>query len=444
MATKTITSEQSETKVGTAGTKLYTKTRVTYTLDQNGNIDPNLVKQEILYQQVPGDPLVVAATRNGTSGDFTFNKNSITGETYFGADAQKSLKTGALKTSTNHQIQTASKKEGLTPEQTKAILGASSTATTAPTNPDGPSAEQQKDTAKLFNEATSIARETYNGEQRDVRYPEDLQLDQQDCIQFSIFKYIPSTVSLEQNLKRRRLTGKKPIGTITLSIPGGISDSNQADWQKDDLNIFQKDAADLLNNFFLGGANAAANSAQTSLNAIGADTKALEAFVAVKGTQTLLGSNIFSRQFGAVENPNSELLFSGPQLRTFSFTFRMYPRSQKEAKIVQKIIRYFKQAMAVQRSKSVLILKAPNTFGIKYLTSGGGEHPYLNRFKECALTQCNVNYTPDGTYMTYAGEPSMTAYELQLQFQELEPIFNDDYTALDKDDDNSKEMQIGY
>ena len=99
MATKTITSEQSETKVGTAGTKLYTKTRVTYTLDQNGNIDPNLVKQEILYQQVPGDPLVVAATRNGTSGDFTFNKNSITGETYFGADAQKSLKTGALKTS---------------------------------------------------------------------------------------------------------------------------------------------------------------------------------------------------------------------------------------------------------------------------------------------------------------------------------------------------------
>ena len=43
--------------------------------------------------------------------------------------------------------------------------------------------------------------------------------------------------------------------------------------------------------------------------------------------------------------------------------------------------------------------------------------------------------------MTYAGEPSMTSYELQLQFQELEPIFNDDYTDADggKTDSN-----IGY
>lgn len=95
--------------------------------------------------------------------------------------------------------------------------------------------------------------------------------------------------------------------------------------------------------------------------------------------------------------------------------------------MVKKIIRTFKQAMSVQRGKSSLILRTPNTFGIKYLTSNGEEHPYLTKFKECALTQCNVNYTPDGTYMTYAGEPSMTAYELQLTFQELEPIFNDDY-----------------
>jgi hypothetical protein len=29
---------------------------------------------------------------------------------------------------------------------------------------------------------------------------------------------------------------------------------------------------------------------------------------------------------------------------------------------------------------------------------------------------------------------------LQLQFQELEPIFNDDYTELDKDQD----LNIGY
>ena len=104
-------------------------------------------------------------------------------------------------------------------------------------------------------------------------------------------------------------------------------------------------------------------------------------------------------------------------------------------------IRYFKQSMAVQRSASILTLRTPDTFGIKYLTAGDNkEHPYLNKFKECALTQCNVNYTPDGTYMTYAGEPSMTAYELQLQFQELEPIFNDDYGNAS----NGIDTEIGY
>ena len=62
------------------------------------------------------------------------------------------------------------------------------------------------------------------------------------------------------------------------------------------------------------------------------------------------------------------------------------------------------------------------------MTVGQGQHPYLNRFKECALTSCNVEYTPDGTYMTYDGpEKSMTAYRLSLSFQELEPIFNEDY-----------------
>jgi hypothetical protein len=66
------------------------------------------------------------------------------------------------------------------------------------------------------------------------------------------------------------------------------------------------------------------------------------------------------------------------------------------------------------------------------LTAGQKAHPYLNRFKECALSSCNVEYTPDGTYMTYDGpEKSMTAYRLSLTFQELEPLFDDEYGSDD-------------
>jgi hypothetical protein len=122
-----------------------------------------------------------------------------------------------------------------------------------------------------------------------------------------------------------------------------------------------------------------------------------------------------------------ELLFSGPSLRSFSFTFKLSPRSEREAIAVKTIIRSFKQAMSAKRTESTLLLKSPFTFAISYI-SGDKQHPYLNKFKECALTNCSVNYTPYGTYMTYAGkEKSMVAYELQLQFQELEPLFDDEY-----------------
>ena len=60
--------------------------------------------------------------------------------------------------------------------------------------------------------------------------------------------------------------------------------------------------------------------------------------------------------------------------------------------------------------------------------------PFLNKFKECALTNCSVNYTPEGNYMSYDGkERSMTSYEMTLQFQELVPLFDDDYGTNDTD-----------
>ena len=61
------------------------------------------------------------------------------------------------------------------------------------------------------------------------------------------------------------------------------------------------------------------------------------------------------------------------------------------------------------------------------MTAGQKAHPFLNRFKECALTSCNVSYTPSGTYMTYGEDKSMTAYGLTLTFGELEPVFDDEY-----------------
>ncbi len=47
-------------------------------------------------------------------------------------------------------------------------------------------------------------------------------------------------------------------------------------------------------------------------------------------------------------------------------------------------------------------------------------------FKECALGGFNVNYTPNGNYSTYE-DGVMTAYQITMNFRELNPIYNDDY-----------------
>ena len=105
--------------------------------------------------------------------------------------------------------------------------------------------------------------------------------------------------------------------------------------------------------------------------------------------------------------------------------------------MIVKIIRFFKQNMAPQKGggsggeSANLFLKAPNTFQIHYLHQGG-EHPYIGRAKECAMTSLEVDYTPDGNYSTYK-DGFMTSYTMSMSFKELEPIFYEDYDDGDGD-----------
>jgi len=154
----------------------------------------------------------------------------------------------------------------------------------------------------------------------------------------------------------------------------------------------------------------------------------------------VIGNTSFvTRQSGITINPNMELLFSGPQLRSFAFQFNFAPRFKEEAEQVRKIIRLLKMHSAPVITKTgSIFLKTPKIFQLEYIYNGDGSdtadgktHPYLNKIKPCALRSVSVNYTPDGKYMTYAGGGSMVQTTLTLNFSELEPIYNIDY-----EDDN--------
>ena len=82
--------------------------------------------------------------------------------------------------------------------------------------------------------------------------------------------------------------------------------------------------------------------------------------------------------------------------------------------------------MSPIRTESNLFLLAPHTFQIHYLLRGTGEHPYIGKMKECALTSMSTDYTPENNYSTLR-DGFMTSYTITMEFKELEPIFNDDY-----------------
>jgi hypothetical protein len=254
----------------------------------------------------------------------------------------------------------------------------------------------------------------------------------QDILQFDMLKYRPKKFNEKQFGFEDRQQGTS-IGTVILPIPAGIADNQAVSWGPDNMNAIQAAVAKAALDGIMDSPGAAVDSLVDSARKVARNSGEAKSGLARAIAGMASGNqNMIARTTGAILNPNMELLFNAPQLRPFNFSFVLSPRSKEEAKIVMKIIRFFKQGMAPIRSKSNLFLKSPHTFQLKYKFrgEGGREHPYLNKFKECALQSFGVQYTPSGNYSTY-DDGVMTQYQVTMTFTELEPIFNDDYGKSD-------------
>ena len=324
-------------------------------------------------------------------------------------------------------------------------------------NEDG----KDKTTYQLTNSTidVSIDGRRFRKQYGHFAYPEDLRTNKQDRIKFTQ-KFtegtkIDATISSGQKTFQRKV--KKVRGSVTLPVVSGIEDTNAVKWDGTTLNPIQalagagamgvfeqvRNSGKIGDAFSVGGRAIQDVKDQLAKGEVGSD---LASAVNVYLAQSAVGAQgLLSRTTGAILNPNLEMLFGGPQLRRFTFSFTLSPRDADEATQVRKIIRFFKQGMSVKTSASNVFLKSPNVFDIEYksFNTNGTEitHPSINIIKTCALTSCNVQYTPNNTYMTYE-DPfrTMQAYQLTMQFGELDPIYDDDYAKLDNDQD----QVIGY
>lgn len=296
--------------------------------------------------------------------------------------------------------------------------------------------EETKDILKNIEIGTP---KSLRDEYEDLRYPINLN-DNQDTIQFNMFKYVGLKRNDEEtrfSLKSKRDFEKGKItGSVVLPIQTGIKDSNGVEWGVGNMNPLQAFGFNVLTDN-----NGIVNSIRKEIENLkndkdGVTTDALNTAKIIAYQEALQVQGLLARTTGAILNPNVELLFRAPQLRGFGFSFFLAARSQPEANEIKKIIRFFKQGMSVKESTSQIFLKSPNVFQIKYLNGKKGEHEGLNKIKTCALKTFNVDYNPDGSYMTFE-DGTMTAYRITMQFQELLPITETDYDGL-------SDTAIGY
>ena len=251
----------------------------------------------------------------------------------------------------------------------------------------------------------------------------------QDFLKFDMMKYEPKKFETKTFSMGDRSTdtNKRSIGSVILPIPGGIQDGQAVTWGGQTMTPLDMALANVALTTVGEGPGAgvaeAGNQAKKIAGAFGDNKGALAAVIAGMAAG---GQQLLTRTTGAIANPNMELLFGGPSLRTFSFQFLLAPRDKDEAMRVIKIIRFFKQGMAPIRTKSRLFMKSPHTFKLSYRNGSGEQHKYLNKFKECALQSLGVDYAPNGQYSTYE-DGVMTAYQMTMTYSELNPIYNDDY-----------------
>ena len=291
------------------------------------------------------------------------------------------------------------------------------------------------------------------------RYPNSQLERDSDFLEIKVVEYEPpgfnsdsgeirlksSSVSLENNIE-------KPLGYVFLPIPESIQDSNSVTWGEDSINGIAAKGIGMIKNVVTGNdlvegiGGAATSMKDVGSSAIGSAVMqdVASTYFASQAVNTLGGntslSGLLARSSGVIMNPNKELLFGGVNLRAFSFDFDLTPRDRAESSTIKNIIRLFKVNMNPKKSakgdKTGLFVQSPNVFQLSYKT-GGGDHSYLHRFKPMALANMAVNYTGAGTYATY-DDTTPVHMKLSLSFQELNPVYAEDY------EDEQGKIGVGY
>ena len=237
--------------------------------------------------------------------------------------------------------------------------------------------------------------------------------------------------STSYNLRKENF--KQSKDTIALYLPPGISASYKHDYKNSEtglaglamqtLGIKGEDQS--IKDYLASAANS--QNANTIASTIGD-------MVGAKGALKLsefVGSGDptgqLNKMLNEAPNPALEAIFTGTGFRSFSYNFRFTPRSEREVRVVDDIVKLFKFHAAPERMFGEKVgrhFRMPAEFDIFYMYQGQ-QNAWYPMIHSCVCNGVNVTYGPGGESQHFRkvdGSPAPTETNLALEFTETEVI----------------------
>jgi len=122
-------------------------------------------------------------------------------------------------------------------------------------------------------------------------------------------------------------------------------------------------------------------------------------------------------QLGVVRNPHLTTIFEGVALKTYQFEWRLSPKSEKEALMMNRMIDYIKAFMHPEIVGGGFALDYPYLATVEFVT--GSSSANLPNVSDSFITGLSINSMGGGTPAFYRdGNPVII--EIQMSFQEID------------------------
>lgn len=262
------------------------------------------------------------------------------------------------------------------------------------------------------------------GAEVQYRYPLGDVAKYENVIKFSALARVKKSSILDFRVPA---LAEKPLGSVTLYMPSGHTVNDNLAYDNVDTGIGGQlvNAAGTSANtgeFIDKLKNNAKPLVQTAVSQQLANFSQEKGLVGGAAGQALINS-------GQVVNPHTQMLFKSPQLRQFTYSFKMIPRTIEEAREMVKIVQFFRVAAYPETGNGgdetgagtveMSTFKFPDIFEITFLNKGKQNKNMISQMHSY-LTSVNVTYNSSTPAFYADGMPS--EIDLQLTFQESKAL----------------------